>query len=305
MASNSCLWIKECRSVRLTQKALPPSGDGHSSNTSLEVSAFPVIGPAAGLACSTPPSPIRNRSRAGLSLLVVPHAPPSLTHTRPNVYFYSTPCCHWSAVYPFIPFSMARLWGAPEPPPSRIPSLPKLPKIPSLPPRISSRLLEHKWYIAGGAGALATVLLLSSLRTAPRPLPILSPKDTLLPNLDPAELKELPYPPDALPGARDVDTPYGSIRVYEWGPEKGDKVLLIHGISTPSVALAGVANRLVRKGGCRVMLFGMLFLSLYRSITSSSLFCCFYPINIVLACCPVLIISPLSAPFQITLLEPL
>jgi hypothetical protein len=166
---------------------------------------------------------------------------------------------------------MARLWGTPEPPPSRIPALPKLPKLPKIPsisPRISSRLLEHKWYIAGGAGALATVILLGSLRTAAKPLPIPSPKDTLLPNLDPVELKELPYPPDALPGARDVDTPYGSIRVYEWGPEKGDKVLLIHGISTPSVALAGVANRLVRKGGCRVMLFGML-LHLFRLSTTS------------------------------------
>lgn len=255
------------------------------------------IGPAAGLACSTPRLPIRNRSQTGLSLLVGSSTPPSLPHTRAHVYFHSTHCCHWSAVSSFIPFSMARLWGAPEPPPSRIPSLPslpslpKLPNIPSLPPRISSRLLEHKWHIAGGVGALATVLFLSSLRTAAKPLPIPSPKDTLLPNLDPAELKELPYPPDALPGARDVDTPYGSIRVYEWGPEKGDKVLLIHGTSTPSVALAGVANRLVRKGGCRVMLFGMLLHLFLLSITSfplpfssstSSAFFLFYHINIIL-----------------------
>ena len=46
---------------------------------------------------------------------------------------------------------------------------------------------------------------------------------------------------------------YGTIRVYEWGPEKGRKVMLVHGISTPCVSLGGVANTLVEKG-CRVML---------------------------------------------------
>ena len=45
-------------------------------------------------------------------------------------------------------------------------------------------------------------------------------------------LEDLPYPPTALPGARDVDTPYGNIRVYEWGPVDGRRVLLVHGIST-------------------------------------------------------------------------
>jgi pimeloyl-ACP methyl ester carboxylesterase len=59
-----------------------------------------------------------------------------------------------------------------------------------------------------------------------------------------------------LPGARDVDTPYGSIRVYEYGPEDGRKVLLVHGISTPAIALGSVANNLAEKG-CRVMLFDL------------------------------------------------
>ncbi|KAI0007467.1 alpha/beta-hydrolase [Xylariaceae sp. FL0662B] len=68
--------------------------------------------------------------------------------------------------------------------------------------------------------------------------------------------KNLPYPPDALPGARDVATPYGSIRVYEWGPEDGDRVLLVHGISTPAVALGDLAHELVGRG-CRVMLFDL------------------------------------------------
>lgn len=68
---------------------------------------------------------------------------------------------------------------------------------------------------------------------------------------------ELPLLPlDVLPGARDVSTPYGSIRVYEWGPEDGHKVLLVHGISTPSVSLGGLAHSLVDRG-CRVMLYDL------------------------------------------------
>lgn len=63
-------------------------------------------------------------------------------------------------------------------------------------------------------------------------------------------------PLDVLPGARDVSTPYGSIRVYEWGPEDGHKVLLVHGISTPCIALGGLAHSLVDRG-CRVMIFDL------------------------------------------------
>lgn len=43
--------------------------------------------------------------------------------------------------------------------------------------------------------------------------------------------------------------------MYEWGPEGGRRVLLIHGISTPSIALAHLAHQLVGEG-YRVMLFG-------------------------------------------------
>ncbi|KAL4990229.1 Alpha/Beta hydrolase protein [Aspergillus falconensis] len=65
-----------------------------------------------------------------------------------------------------------------------------------------------------------------------------------------------PLPTDVLPGARDVQTPYGSIRVYEWGPEHGPKVLLVHGITTPCISLGGLAHGLVDRG-CRVMLFDL------------------------------------------------
>ncbi|KAI3323498.1 alpha/beta-hydrolase [Xylariaceae sp. AK1471] len=68
--------------------------------------------------------------------------------------------------------------------------------------------------------------------------------------------KDLPYPPDALPGGRDVVTPYGSIRVYEWGPEDGDRVLFVHGISTPVVALGNLGHEMVSRG-YRVMMFDL------------------------------------------------
>lgn len=44
--------------------------------------------------------------------------------------------------------------------------------------------------------------------------------------------------------------------MYEWGPEEGEKILLVHGISTPSIALADLGHKLVRKGH-RVMLFDL------------------------------------------------
>jgi len=64
-----------------------------------------------------------------------------------------------------------------------------------------------------------------------------SPLTTLLPELSSEKTEHLPYPPDAYPGARDVVSPYGSLRVYEWGPEDGRKVFLVHGIANPCIAL--------------------------------------------------------------------
>lgn len=85
--------------------------------------------------------------------------------------------------------------------------------------------------------------------------PVRSPRRAIPSGLSQEELDRLPYPPDVFPGGRDVETPYGSIRVFEWGPEEGRKVLLVHGISTPMMSLGGLAEELVERG-CRVMLFG-------------------------------------------------
>ena len=106
--------------------------------------------------------------------------------------------------------------------------------------------------------AVVLTLLSLTLRRArqPRPRTILSPRGTLLPNISPQQAAALPYPPDILPGSRDVTTPYGIMRIYEWGPKDGDKVLFIHGDTTPAPFLGPIAHRLVDRG-CRVMLFGM------------------------------------------------
>lgn len=84
---------------------------------------------------------------------------------------------------------------------------------------------------------------------------IASPRETLLPRLTPAQAASLPYPPNLFTGARDVETPYGVMRVYEWGSEDGRKVILVHGDTTPGPMLGPVAEALVKRG-CRVMIIG-------------------------------------------------
>lgn len=93
--------------------------------------------------------------------------------------------------------------------------------------------------------------------TQPRRACILpSPLSTLIPALSPEQKSQLLYPPDFFPGARDVATPYGSIRCYEFGPAEGRKVLLIHGISTSCMTLTHVAHGLAARG-CRVLLYDL------------------------------------------------
>ncbi len=129
------------------------------------------------------------------------------------------------------------------------------------------RLSAPQLYLVAGAslGGLLFLRHVSSSLRADKFRLHASPRETSLLQLSGDELNKLPYPPDALPGARDVDSPYGSIRVYEWGPEDGEKILLIHGISTPSIALSDLAHKLIAKG-CRVMLFGTDYSSYRTSV---------------------------------------
>ncbi|KAK3956263.1 alpha/beta-hydrolase [Pseudoneurospora amorphoporcata] len=99
-----------------------------------------------------------------------------------------------------------------------------------------------------------SVRVLMSQNSTKETVIIPSPRATQLPKLSKEETSALPYPPDALPGARDVETPYGTIKVFEWGPEDGEKVLLLHGISTPCLSLGILGEALVERG-YRVMVF--------------------------------------------------
>ncbi|KAF8244885.1 alpha/beta-hydrolase, partial [Wilcoxina mikolae CBS 423.85] len=64
------------------------------------------------------------------------------------------------------------------------------------------------------------------------------------------------YPPNILPGSRLITTPHGTISVSEFGPAHGKKILLVHGISTPSVVFGSLATALAADG-YRVMTFDL------------------------------------------------
>lgn len=114
------------------------------------------------------------------------------------------------------------------------------------------------WRIAAASVVVTlTALKISQFILKSRNLKVIpSARTTLLPTISKEAAAALPYPPDALPNGRYVDSPYGTIRVYEWGPEQGRKVLFVHGITTPCIALGAVAQGLVDRG-CRVMLFDL------------------------------------------------
>ena len=68
--------------------------------------------------------------------------------------------------------------------------------------------------IAAGSGLFVAGLLVRGFLSGKKQGTVNpSPLTTVLPKLSKEEIAKLPYPPDALPGARDVATPYGSIRV--------------------------------------------------------------------------------------------
>jgi hypothetical protein len=118
---------------------------------------------------------------------------------------------------------------------------------------------SSNWQLLLGLGAAGLFVLYQADRNRKHTADLFaitpSPLKTVLPYLSKSQLTRLAYQPDLVPGARDVVTPFGSTRVYEFGPEDGQKVLLVHGITTPCLSLADIARNLVNKG-CRVMLYG-------------------------------------------------
>ncbi|KAK6512612.1 hypothetical protein TWF481_001495 [Arthrobotrys musiformis] len=108
-----------------------------------------------------------------------------------------------------------------------------------------------------GLRLVSVEMVLNYLRFKSRVSPIIpSPEKTLLPNLSQNEQAGLAYHPDSLPGGRWLQTPTGRIRVYEFGPEDGKRVLFVHGISTPSIVARDLLLSLAARG-CRVMVFDL------------------------------------------------
>lgn len=118
--------------------------------------------------------------------------------------------------------------------------------------RSLQRLIPLACFVAGAAAYASLSFLQTSKAKSGKPDAVRSP----LQSASASTSQPLPYPAENfIPGARDVSTPWGSLRVYEFGPEDAKrKVLLVHGITTPCVALAGIGEGLAAKG-YRVMMF--------------------------------------------------
>lgn len=120
------------------------------------------------------------------------------------------------------------------------------------------QLSPYTYFAAGAISFALSKLLLSLLYSNP---PNTSPPvaESPLRKYQQKPVGQLAYPPDSLiAGSRDVPSPYGTIRVYEFGPEDAQrKILFLHGISTPCISLVGIAENLAYKKGCRVMLMDL------------------------------------------------
>ncbi|KAF8916908.1 Alpha/Beta hydrolase protein [Mucidula mucida] len=64
------------------------------------------------------------------------------------------------------------------------------------------------------------------------------------------------YPEDYYPGGAYVDFPYGRVRYWLMGPETGAKIVLIHGLSVPSLIWKDIAPELSARG-YRVLLYDL------------------------------------------------
>ncbi len=81
----------------------------------------------------------------------------------------------------------------------------------------TNRLQDGRVALAAAAGTASLLYLLSNARmrsTYPKVLKA------------PAKIHEQPYPADVFPNGADLNTPYGTIRYYEFGPEDGKKLCL-------------------------------------------------------------------------------
>ncbi len=106
--------------------------------------------------------------------------------------------------------------------------------------------------LTAGAGALAG---LTAYWLASRPSYDSKPYPRVVKAPKPA--KEGPLKYDVYPSGRLVNTPMGRINVYLEGPADGKKLLLVHGISTPSAAWSNMVPLLVQ-AGYQVLMYDLM-----------------------------------------------
>ncbi|RKU43249.1 hypothetical protein DL546_004207 [Coniochaeta pulveracea] len=114
---------------------------------------------------------------------------------------------------------------------------------------VLSTLRPQQTLALGLTLGLTLSYILRNLLTSPSPKPPIS-----APSPPPDSQTNHPYPPNALPNPRRLQTPYGALQIHEFGPATGEKVLFLPGISTPCIALSSLAHYLAQNG-YRVMLF--------------------------------------------------
>ncbi|OCH96459.1 alpha/beta-hydrolase [Obba rivulosa] len=95
-----------------------------------------------------------------------------------------------------------------------------------------------------------------SSESAPEPAPFPFPVYPSLEAVPKSAAIRQVYPEDLYPNGNYVQLPYGRTRYWLLGPEDGIKVVLIHGISTPSITWKLIAPYLAERR-CRILLYDL------------------------------------------------
>ncbi|KAF8702342.1 hypothetical protein AX14_014407 [Amanita brunnescens Koide BX004] len=96
---------------------------------------------------------------------------------------------------------------------------------------------------------LAAIYIIASFPYPPAPL-------TILPSLSSLPIAWSIYPDNYYSGGAYAPLPFGKVRYWLLGPEKGQKVILIHGLSIPAIIWRDVAPTLAASG-YRVLLYDL------------------------------------------------
>lgn len=103
-----------------------------------------------------------------------------------------------------------------------------------------------------GPPLLLTAYFLAAFPSPPAPILVHDSLSSLPPTAKSWEI----YPEDIYPGGAYVELPYGKVRYWLLGPETGRKVVMIHGLSIPSIIWKDIAPALASKG-YRVLLYDL------------------------------------------------